>query len=338
MAIYTRTGDAGSTSLFTGQRVSKTHPRVEAYGTLDELNAMLSLCVCAVAEEEQRTLLEALQQHIFWFSAELASDSEQPSPGKRYISSEEIALLEQTIDREMARVPALHQFVLPGRCEAASRLHLARTVARRAERRLVELAAEVTIRQILLRYLNRLSDCLYALARSEDHAAHQRRLVTEIAARYLAASRSPAPDAPKAQAGSLSFHELHQLIRQAIEHARQLQVPVVISIVDAHGTETVTWRIPDALLVSSELAPKKAWTAVAMKTATHELATTVQPGAALYGLESHLQGKVVTFGGGYPLWRDGQLIAGLGISGGSVEQDMAIAQAAMAAINVRTHQ
>lgn len=159
MAIYTRTGDAGSTSLFTGQRVSKTHPRVEAYGTLDELNAMLSLCVCAVAEEEQRTLLEALQQHIFWFSAELASDSEQPSPGKRYISSEEIALLEQTIDREMARVPALHQFVLPGRCEAASRLHLARTVARRAERRLVELAAEVTIRQILLRYLNRLSDC-----------------------------------------------------------------------------------------------------------------------------------------------------------------------------------
>ena len=157
----------------------------------------------------------------------------------------------------MARVPALHQFVLPGRCEAASRLHLARTVARRAERRLVELAAEVTIRQILLRYLNRLSDCLYALARSEDHAAHQRRLVTEIAARYLAASGSPAPDAPKAQAGSLSFHELHQLIRQAIEHARQLQVPVVVSIVDAHGTETVTWRMPDALLVSSELAPKK---------------------------------------------------------------------------------
>ncbi len=113
---------------------------------------------------------------------------------------------------------------------------------------------------------------------------------------------------------------------------------MVVSIVDAHGTETVTWRMPDALLVSSELAPKKAWTAVAMKTATHELAATVQPGAAVYGLESHLQGKVVTFGGGYPLWRDGQLIAGLGISGGSVEQDMAIAQAAMAAINVRTHQ
>ncbi len=171
--------------------------RASSYGTLDELNAILSLCVCAVAEEKHRTLLEALQQHIFWFSAELASDSEQPSPDQRYISSEEIALLEQTIDREMACVPALHQFVLPGRCEAASRLHLARTVARRAERRLVELAAEVTIRQILLRYLNRLSDCLYALARGEDHADHQRRLVAEIAARYLTASGRFRPTRPK---------------------------------------------------------------------------------------------------------------------------------------------
>ncbi len=111
---------------------------------------------------------------------------------------------------------------------------------------------------------------------------------------------------------------------------------MVISIVDAHGTETVTWRMPDALLVSSELAPKP-------DRRRHEnrhprAATTVQPGAALYGLESHLQGKVVTFGGGYPLWRDGQLIAGLGISGGSVEQDMDIAQTAIAAINVGTHQ
>ncbi len=85
MAIYTRTGDAGTTSLFTGQRVSKTHPRVEAYGTLDELNAALSLCACAAADENHRTLLEAIQQQLFWFSAELASDSEQPSPKQRYI-------------------------------------------------------------------------------------------------------------------------------------------------------------------------------------------------------------------------------------------------------------
>ena len=77
MAIYTRTGDAGTTALFTGQRVSKTHPRVEAYGTLDELNAALSLCVCAAKNPQHRQLLENIQLQLFWFSAELASESEQ---------------------------------------------------------------------------------------------------------------------------------------------------------------------------------------------------------------------------------------------------------------------
>lgn len=100
----------------------------------------------------------------------------------------------------------------------------------------------------------------------------------------------------------LTFQDLHQLIRSAAMRADELHIPVVISIVDANGTESVTWRMPDALLVSSELAPKKAWTAVAMKTATHKLADTVQPGAPLYGLESHMQGKVVTFGGGLSRW------------------------------------
>lgn len=131
MAIYTRTGDAGTTSLFTGQRVSKTHPRVEAYGTLDELNAALSLCACAAADENHRTLLEAIQQQLFWFSAELASDSEQPSPKQRYISSEEISALEAAIDRAMPasnRCTALFYpdaakpraaYILPARWRAA---------------------------------------------------------------------------------------------------------------------------------------------------------------------------------------------------------------------------
>lgn len=334
MAIYTRTGDGGTTALFTGQRVSKAHPRVESYGTLDELNAALSLCVCATGCEQHRSLLEAIQQQLFWFSAELASESDAPPPNQRYISTEDIAALEAAIDTAMGRVPPLHSFILPGRSEAASRLHFARTLARRAERRLVELSAEISVRQVLMRYINRLSDCLYALARAEDHDAHQDTIIQEVMRRYLA-STPPLP--AKDYAMCLSFQDLHQLTRSAVARAEEINVPVVVSIVDGHGTETVTWRMPDALLVSSELAPKKAWTAVAMKSATHELACAVQPGAPLYGLEAHMQGKVVTFGGGFPLWRDGKLIGGLGISGGSVEQDMDIAQAAIAAINASTH-
>ena len=335
MAIYTRTGDAGTTALFTGQRVSKTHPRVEAYGTLDELNAALSLCVCVAKNPQHRQLLENIQLQLFWFSAELASESEEPTPEQRYISSEEIAALEGAIDIAMGRVPPLRSFILPGRSEAASRLHFARTLARRAERRLVELSTEISVRHVLMRYINRLSDCLYALARAEDHDAHQNDIIQKVAERYLAAVQAPAIKEPTM---SLSFQELHQLTRAAVTRAEELQVPIVISIVDANGTQMVTWRMPDALLVSSELAPKKAWTAVAMKTATHKLTSAVQPGAALYGLESHMQGKVVTFGGGYALWREGLLLGGLGISGGSVEQDMDIAETAIAAINVRTHQ
>lgn len=254
MAIYTRTGDAGTTALFTGQRVSKTHPRVEAYGTLDELNAALSLCICAAKNPQHRQLLENIQLQLFWFSAELASESEEPTPEQRYISSEEIAALEAAIDTAMGRVPPLRSFILPGRSEAASRLHFARTLARRAERRLVELSTEISVRHVLMRYINRLSDCLYALARAEDHDAHQNDIIQKVAERYLAAVQAPAIKEPTM---SLSFQELHQLTRAAVTRAEELQVPIVISIVDANGTQMVTWRMPDALLVSSELAPKK---------------------------------------------------------------------------------
>ena len=331
MAIYTRTGDAGTTALFTGQRVSKTHPRVEAYGTLDELNAALSLCVCVAKNPQHRQLLENIQLQLFWFSAELASESEEPTPEQRYISSEEIAALEAAIDIAMGRVPPLRSFILPGRSEAASRLHFARTLARRAERRLVELSTEISVRHVLMRYINRLSDCLYALARAEDHDAHQNNIIQKVAERYLAAIRTSATREP---AMSLSFQELHQLTRAAVTRAEELQVPVVISIVDANGTQTVVWRIPDALLVSSELAPKKAYTAVALKTATHELSAAIQPGADLFQLEASSGGKVVTFGGGYPLYRDGHLVGGLGISGGTVDQDMQIAQAAIQGLHL----
>lgn len=254
MAIYTRTGDSGSTSLFTGQRVSKTHLRVETYGTLDELNATLSLCYCATAIESHRILLEAIQQQIFWFSAELASESEQPSAQLRYIGTEEIAALENAIDSAMNAVPPVHSFILPGRCEAASRMHFARTVARRAERRLVELTTETIVRNVLLHYINRLSDCLYALARVEDNVAHQNLMIQEITKRYHEANHTPAL---KERTMPLTFQDLHQLIRSAAMRADELHIPVVISIVDANGTESVTWRMPDALLVSSELAPKK---------------------------------------------------------------------------------
>ncbi|HHB9254464.1 TPA: cob(I)yrinic acid a,c-diamide adenosyltransferase [Yersinia enterocolitica] len=336
MSIYTKTGDAGTTALFTGQRVKKSHPRVETYGTLDELNAALSLCARVAQGEENLQLLDTIQHQLFYFSAELASKGiETPPSGRKSISEPDIQALEQAVDRCMAQLPPVHGFILPGNTEAGSRLHFARTLARRSERQLIELAEQVPVRPVLLQYLNRLSDCLYALARDEDQRQQLQQTTQTVVARYLAAiTEKPVATTQPASTG-LGFSDVHQLVKLAVEAAMTLQIAVVVALTDRHGNMIMTYRMPDTLLVSSELAPKKAWTAVAMKTATHQLSAAIQPGADLFQLEASTGGKVVSFGGGYPLWRDGQLVGGLGISGGSVEQDMHIAEAAISALHLR---
>lgn len=337
MSIYTKTGDAGTTALFTGQRVKKSHPRVETYGTLDELNAVLSLCARVAQGVENLQLLDAVQHQLFYFSAELASVGiDTPPDGQKSITEQDIHALEQAVDRCMAQLPPVHGFILPGNTEAGSRLHFARTLARHCERRLIELAEQVPVRPVLLQYLNRLSDCLYALARDEDQRQQLQQIAQTVAARYLAATtEKPKSMIAHPSADELGFSDVHQIVKQAVDAAIALEIAVVVALVDRHGNMMMTYRMPDALLVSSELAPKKAWTAVALKTATHQLNAAVQPGADLYQLEASTGGKVVSFGGGYPLWRNGQLVGGLGISGGSVAQDMHIAEAAMSALHLR---
>lgn len=344
MSIYTKTGDKGSTALVGGSRVSKADLRVDTYGTVDELNAALSLAERATLGADNRALLEAVQYQLFYLGAELATDpaAELKGPAPLRIGGEHIAALEQAIDRCMASLPPVRGFVLPGRSEAGSRLHLARTIARRAERRMVELATHTSLRPALLQYLNRLSDCLYALARQEDQLASTEQVISEVIRRYRAAldAETPAPQTQHAAATTHTatahpdhcnpgFAVLHQLLKQAIKAASELGVPVVIAVVDRHGQPILTYRMPDSLLVSLDLAPKKAYTAAALKTATHLLGSAIQPGAPLFQLEASSGGKVVTFGGGYPLYWKGRLAGGLGISGGTVEQDMQIAEAAM---------
>lgn len=343
MSIYTKTGDKGTTALVGGARVKKTDLRVETYGTVDELNAMLSLAAKAVKDEANQALLEALQYQLFYLGAELATaDASVQKTDQRRITAEDITAMEQAIDRCMAALPPVHSFVLPGTSEAGSRLHVARTIARRAERRAVELAEQNTIRPELLKYLNRLSDCLYALARFEDQLAQTHQIVDTVIQRYLSATtlqRQALPAVADTQPDTsrplaLGFPILHRLLQQAMQAAHEFNVPVVISLADRHGNVILTYRMPDALLVSLDLAPKKAYTAVALKMATHELSAAIQPGADLYQLEVSAGGSIVTFGGGYPLYRDGHLVGGLGISGGTVEQDMKIAQAAIQGLHL----
>ena len=169
MKIYTKTGDKGETGLFGGPRVRKDHLRIEAYGSVDELNAVLGVARSETLPAEIDALLAQIQNSLFDLGAELAT----PDPTKMGVASvgaSHVEVLERAIDRYEAGLPPLKTFILPGGTRAAAQLHVARTVCRRAERRLISLAAAETISGQLTIYLNRLSDLLFVLAREANRA------------------------------------------------------------------------------------------------------------------------------------------------------------------------
>jgi cob(I)alamin adenosyltransferase len=171
MKIYTRTGDAGSTGLFGGPRVSKDDDRIEAYGTVDELNAAIGMARSAGLASQLDLQLSQIQSELFSIGAELAT----PNPDQhqmRIITQDHAERLEQWIDEHEQGLPPLKQFILPAGDGGASHLHLARAICRRAERRLVTLLrSETGLSQDLLIYLNRLSDLLFVLTRVANRDA-----------------------------------------------------------------------------------------------------------------------------------------------------------------------
>lgn len=178
MKIYTRTGDEGETGLFGGGRVPKDDTRVEAYGAVDELNAMLGHAAIQMAVELQAELAAAIrrvQADLFTLGAHLATPSanEGGRAGEHIppLPAERVEEMERWMDDAEEELPPLRVFILPGGTEAAARLHLARTVCRRAERRVISLARREKIDATAIRYLNRLSDLLFVLARLVNHRA-----------------------------------------------------------------------------------------------------------------------------------------------------------------------
>jgi ATP:cob(I)alamin adenosyltransferase len=170
MKIYTKTGDLGETGLFGGERVSKNSLRIEAYGTVDELNSVLGLAATEVKGEGVKELLEKIQNELFTMGSDLATpDTEKNKKLNVPRISDQFSLeAEQAIDHYNSLVPPLTVFVLPGGTKSASLLHLARTVCRRAERRVVAVNMAEQINKNIVIFLNRLSDLFFVLARYEN--------------------------------------------------------------------------------------------------------------------------------------------------------------------------
>jgi cob(I)alamin adenosyltransferase len=163
MKIYTKTGDKGQTSLVGGERVAKSHPRIEAYGTVDELNAYIGLLGDQAVNLSRRALLKEIQDRLFTIGANLASINENPKVPDLY--EEDVTLLEKAMDEMDASLQPLRAFVLPGGHQSVSFCHVARTVCRRAERLIINLAANEPVDELVIKYMNRLSDYLFVLSR-----------------------------------------------------------------------------------------------------------------------------------------------------------------------------
>lgn len=180
--VYTRTGDKGTTSLVGGVRIKKSSPRLEAYGTVDELSAHLGLLAAMLPEGTERDNIIRVQNNLFNVCTHLATDQSQtPLYPSAHLAEGETEFLEQEVDRMMQLLPERQGFILPGGTQAAAQAHVARTVCRRSERRIATLAEEAEVGDDIQRYVNRLSDYLFVLAKIINFNSGQTEIIWQNA-------------------------------------------------------------------------------------------------------------------------------------------------------------
>jgi corrinoid adenosyltransferase len=336
MGIYTRGGDKGETSLLGGARVPKDSLRIEVYGTLDEATSTLGLARSATRHDDICRDIIELQGEFIGVMAELAAGPADGagSPQKHTIEiprvqPAQVERLERAIDKyEAERIPS-RQFVRPGGSTAAAAIDMARTFVRRAERRLISLSREEAVNPQLVAYFNRLSDLLYVMARVDE----QREIAQAVIHEFRALGQAGADPAGPTEGGGameLCLIDCDRMIEAGIRRAKAIGVPMVLAVVDSGGQLMETRRMDDALVVSIALAPNKAYTAAAVRMPTQDLARLSQPEAPLFGIDANIP-NLTLVGGGLPLRQDGRVVGAVGASGGSVEQDVAVAEAMVAA-------
>lgn len=303
MPIYTKTGDDGTTQLLTGERIAKNDARIIAVGYLDEATSHLGKMRSLIKEQRIREILEKIQS-LFISIMGVVAASHQVTEG---ITEEDVSILEKLIDYYSLKVEPFKAFILPGATPLTAEIHIARTVVRRAETAL----SSCDVTPIIKRYINRLSDYLYILARYlETEQEQELHLEQEL---YLE------------QENKITLDLANELINKVRAYAETKKCRVVIGVVSPEGRPISVQVMEEAFIISYDLALKKAFTSVALKMPNHELKTLTAKGAAFEGLENMLEEKIVTLGGGYPLYRGETLVGGIGVSGGSADEDIALA-------------
>jgi ATP:cob(I)alamin adenosyltransferase len=320
MNVFTKRGDAGKTSLYGGTPVSKDDPRVWCYGTVDEANSVLALIHASLEFDDLKSTVRDIQNKLFIVGAELASDDAQREKNTTVIEEADVSGLEDRISAYTVEFGKITGFSLPGETQVSSLFHVARTVIRRAERHVVSLSQSEYVPPVLLKYLNRLSDALYIMAKMEVYKSFIKKVVEKL--KNLGLSEN---------SGTIFNTELCDKLRDAAgAESGRIGTPVSLAIADEGGSLCYFYRFPGAALVSVDVARNKAYTAVAMKQPSGDLYNEVLPGGSLHGLNA-TDPKIVAFGGGFPLFVNGRLVGGIGISGGAVSEDEQIGRQVVAA-------
>ena len=330
MKIYTKHGDGGMTTLMSATQISKADDRIATLGSIDELSSHMGLAKAYIANMRTADSVKCVEHFDRVQSALMTVMAGIAEPRNRAhrVQAEETAFLESIIDAVEASFPREHRFVLPGSCELSARLDVARAAARRAERQLCVMDRKYAADAAAKAYLNRLSDYLYMLARRADHDEQLRRENGGI----LPMSNAPASAADavvdevlRRMGGiTLDLKKATALIEAIQTEAARTGKKAVIAVCNAQGNPIAVHVMDDAFLVSYDVALKKAYTAVSVKMSTMELSKLVQPGGTFYGLQN-VEGMLV-FGGGVPLKVGERIVGGLGISGGTGEEDHALCE------------
>jgi ATP:cob(I)alamin adenosyltransferase len=326
--IYTKGGDAGETSLLSGGRVAKDDPRVNVYGTLDEATSALGMARAATGDNEICNEIIELQGELINIMAEVATRPSEKPPKFEIpkVTPEQVERLEHRLDYYLEERVPIKGFVRPGVSLAAGALDMARSTVRRAERFMVTLSRTEDVSPVLIKYVNRLSDLLYIMARIDEQ-----REVGRIVAKSLAAGLAQKSDEVAPKMSGLSRKDCDRMVEAGINRAKAIGIPVVLAVANPSGNLVELRRMDNALEISVTLAPHKAYTAASVRMPTHQLAALSQPGQPLYGIDMNIP-NLTLVGGGLPLMVDGNLWGAVGGSGGSVEQDIDIAQAMAAAL------
>lgn len=331
MKIYTRTGDDGKTGLFSGERVTKEDIRIQALGVLDEATSSLGVIKCSIEDSKMEERLEEIQKKLMEVMAQVASGSNSAFQ----LQEEDIRHIEQWADEYQGMYPEQKSFIIPGDCRKSAMLDWGRTVFRRSERDLISLNAAYPLQSKTLQYMNRISDLLYVMARAVSFKELvQEQLQKVISEKHQVHHISSVPkvvsNAESLPGKEINLRAAKKLIEAVENNAAEMGLPVVIAVANEWGHIQAVHCMDHALPASYDIAVNKAYTAATLRMSTKELWKLSQSGQPLYGINT-VNNRIVTFGGGCPIKDQGVLLGGLGVSGGTAEQDIALAEYGVAA-------